>query len=74
MWGYIASIGNLFQRHSVGNSGAAAEGLITESRLPVPGNDELGTIKKLGFRQKGPGKIGAIEYSFEEVRAFEVGA
>jgi hypothetical protein len=31
----------------------------------VPGDDELGTIKKLGFRQKGPGKIGTIEYSFE---------
>jgi hypothetical protein len=27
----------------------------------------------LGSSQKGPGKIGAIEYRFEEVRALEVG-
>jgi hypothetical protein len=57
----------------IGNGGAAVERLITEGRLPVPGNDELGTIKKLGFRQKGPGKTGAIKYSFEEVRALEMG-
>ena len=42
--------------------------------MPVPGDHELGTIKKLGSRQKGPGKIGAIEYSFEEVRALEMGS
>src|SRR6202011_634385 len=54
IWGYVASVGNLIRRHSVGNTGSAAERLITEGRLPVQGDDELGTIKKLGFRQKRP--------------------
>jgi hypothetical protein len=26
-----------------------SKGVVTESRLPVPGDHELGTIKKLGF-------------------------
>jgi hypothetical protein len=64
----------LFRGHPIGDRGAAAERLITQSRLPIPGGDELGTIQKLGFRQKGPGKIGTIEYCFEEVRALEMGA
>jgi hypothetical protein len=55
------------------NRGAAAERLIAEGRLPVPGSDELGTIKKLSSGQEGPGKIGAIEHRFEEVRAIQVG-
>jgi hypothetical protein len=41
--------------------------------LPVPGDDELGTIKELGAIQKSPGEISAIEYSFEEVRTLETG-
>jgi hypothetical protein len=32
---------------------AAAERLITESQSPVPGDPELGTIKKLASGQKG---------------------
>jgi hypothetical protein len=32
--------------------------------LPVPSNDELGTIQKLSTIQIGPGKIGAIERGF----------
>jgi hypothetical protein len=41
--------------------------------LPVPGGDKLATIQELSSIQKSPGKIGAIEYSFEEVRALEMG-
>jgi hypothetical protein len=33
----------------------------------------LGTIEKLSTSQEGPGKIGAIEHRFEEVRAIQVG-
>jgi hypothetical protein len=43
-----------------------------EGRLPVPGSDELGTIKKLSSGQEGPGKIGAVEHRFEQVHAFQV--
>ena len=53
---------------------SAAERLITEGRLPVPGSDELGTIKKLSSGQEGPSKIGAVEHRFEEVRTIQVGA
>ena len=42
--------------------------------MPVARDDELGTIKKLSSGQEGPGKIGAIEHRFEEVRAIQVGA
>jgi hypothetical protein len=73
MWGYVASVGSLFRRHSVRNSGATSERLITEGRLPVPGDDELSTIQKLSSIQESPGKIGAIEYSLEEVRTLEMG-
>jgi hypothetical protein len=41
--------------------------------LPVPGDYELGTIKKLSSSQECPGKIGAIEHRFEEVRAIQLG-
>ena len=74
MWGYVASVGNLFRRPSVGNSGAAGERVITESRLPVPGDDELGAIQKTGAVQKRSGKIDAIQRSLEEVRALDVGS
>ena len=73
MWGYVASVDNLFWGPLVWDSRATAKRLITEGRLPVPANHELGTIQKLGSSQKGPGKIGAIEYSFEEVRALQMG-
>jgi hypothetical protein len=36
--------------------------------LPVPSNDELGTIQKLSSIQISRGEIGAIEFRFEEVR------
>src|ERR1700730_11481729 len=48
--GYVASVGNLFRRHSVRNRGAAVEGLITEPRLPVPGDDELAGELVHGYR------------------------
>jgi hypothetical protein len=73
MWDYLASVGNLFRRHSVRNRGAAGKRVIAEGRLPVPGDDELGAIEELGSSQEGFGKIGAIEHRFEEVRALEVG-
>jgi hypothetical protein len=41
--------------------------------LPVPGDDKLGTIKKLSSSQEGPGKIGTIEHRFKQVRAIQVG-
>jgi ATP-dependent RNA helicase RhlE len=50
------------------NRGTAAECLITEGRLPVQGDHELGTIKKLGAVQKRSGKIGAVEYRLEQVQ------
>jgi hypothetical protein len=58
-------VGNLSQWHSVRNRAAAGKCVITKGRLPVPGNDELGTIKKLSSSQEGPGKIGAIEHRLE---------
>jgi len=72
MWGYVASIDNLFWGPLVWDSRATAKCLITEGRLPVPANHELGTIQKLGSRQEGPGKIGAVEHRLEEVSALEV--
>jgi hypothetical protein len=42
MWGYIASVSNLFQRHSVRNRGAAGKRVIAVGRLPIPGDDALG--------------------------------
>jgi len=47
MWGYVASIDNLFWGPLVWDSRATAKRLITEGRLPVPGDNELGTIKQL---------------------------
>jgi hypothetical protein len=64
----------LFRRHPIGDRGAAAERLITQSRLPIPGGDELGTIQKLGSSQEGFGKVGAVKHRLEQVRAFEVGS
>ena len=57
----------LFSGILIWNRGAAAECLIAERRLPVPGGNELGTIKKLGAVQKRSGKIGAIEADFNGV-------
>jgi hypothetical protein len=56
------------------NTCAAGKRLITVGRLPVPGNNELGTIQKLSTIQISPGKIGAIEYRFEKVRTLQVSA
>jgi hypothetical protein len=73
MWGYVASIDNLFWGPLVWNSRATAKRLITEGRLPVPADHKLGAIQKLGAGQESPCKVGTIEYRFEEVRALEVG-
>jgi len=58
---------------SIWNGGAAGERLIAKSRLPVSGDDELGTIQKLGAEQESPGKIGAVEHRFEEVCPLQAG-
>jgi hypothetical protein len=58
---------------SSGNRGATAERLVTESRLPVQGDHGWGAIKELSSSQKGPDKIGALEYRFDEVSALEAG-
>ena len=58
--------------HPVGNSCTAGKRFVTEGRLPVPSNDELGTTQKLSSIQIRPGKIGAIECRFEEVRILHV--
>ena len=52
----------------------AAKPLIAEGRLPVPSNYQLRTIQKLRSIQVSPGKIGAIEYRFEEIRTLQVSA
>ena len=74
MWGDVGSVGNLPRGDSVWNSRATGKRVIAEGCLPVSGDHELGTIEKLGSIHESPGKIGAIEYSFEEVRAFEMGS
>lgn len=56
-WGHdpACRLDNLFRSGSVWNRGPAAKRLITEGRLPVPGDDELGTIQELHSTQKSPG-------------------
>jgi hypothetical protein len=39
--------------------------------LPIPGDNELSAVQELDSIQKGPGKISAIEYRFEDVGAVE---
>ena len=41
--------------------------------MPVPSDDELGTIQKLSSIHVSPGEIGAIECRFEKVRTLEMG-
>jgi hypothetical protein len=72
MWGYMALVGNLFRRHSVGNRGAAGKRVIAVGRLPVPGDDELGAIEELGSSQEGFGKVGAVKHRLEQVRALQM--
>jgi hypothetical protein len=67
-------VGNLFQWHSAGDWGATGKRLIAEGRLPAPGDDELRTIEKLSSIEVCPGKIGAVQYRFEEIRTLQVGA
>jgi hypothetical protein len=59
--------------HPIGNSRATGKRVIPERRLPIVRHGELRTIQKLGVIQERSVEIGAIEYSFEEVRAFEMG-
>jgi hypothetical protein len=40
--------------------------------LPVLGDYELSAVQELGAIQKSPGKIGAIEYRFEDVGAVQM--
>jgi len=58
---------------SIWNGGAAGERLIAKSRLPVSGDDELGTIQELGAEQESPVKISAVEHRFEEVCPLQAG-
>ena len=55
------------------NGGATGEGVIAESRLPVPGHGELCAVQELGLIQKSSGEIGAIKYCLEEVRSLQMG-
>jgi hypothetical protein len=73
MWGYVASVDNLFWGPLVWDSRATAKRLITEGRLPVPGDHKLGAIQKLGSGQEGPRKIGPIEHRLEKVCALQAG-
>ena len=41
--------------------------------MPVPSNDELGTIQKLSSIQISLGEIGAFQCRFEEVRTLQTG-
>src|SRR5215813_4888240 len=52
----------------VRNGGATSEVVVTESRLPVLGNDKLRTIQELRSIQESPGEVGAIEHRLEKVR------
>src|SRR5712691_3165005 len=55
------------------NGCAAVQRVVTEGRLPVPGDEQLGTIQELGAEQESPGKIGAVEHRFEEVCPLQAG-
>ena len=67
-------MGNLVQERAVRKRGTTGKRVITDSGLPVPGNDELSAIKKLGSSQEGPRKIGTVEYRFKKVRTVQTGA
>jgi hypothetical protein len=54
------------------DSRAAGKRLIAESRLPVPGNDQLRTIQELRSVQEGLGEVGAIKHRLEKVRALQM--
>src|ERR1700675_3279782 len=60
-------------RRSARNGCAAVQRVVTEGRLPVPGDEQLGTIQELGAEQESPGKIGAVEHRFEEVCPLQAG-
>src|SRR5947207_8201728 len=59
-------------RNPVRDSGAAAERVIAEGQRPVSRRDELGTIKEGGTVEERPGKIGAVEHRFEEIRTLKM--
>src|SRR5438477_6045050 len=63
---------DLFRRSPVWDSGAAAERVIAEGQRPVWRRDELGTSKEGGTVEERPGKIGAVEHRFEEIRTLKM--
>ena len=62
----------LSRRSPVRDSGAAAERVIAESQRPISRRNELGTVEKGGAVEERPGKIGAVEHRFEEIRTLEM--
>ena len=71
--GGVRASGAIFWGFPIRNRGATGKRLVTKGRLPVPSDDELGAIQKLGSSQEGPGKISVIKYRFEEVRTLKTG-
>jgi hypothetical protein len=63
----------LFWEGPFRNSRATPKLLITESRLPVPGDEELGAVQELGSIQESSGEVGAIELRLEQVCAIQTG-
>jgi hypothetical protein len=68
-WTYPARWGS-----RAGDRGAAAKRVIAKRRLPVPSDDELGTIQELGAVKECSSEIGTVQQSFEEVRPLQVGS
>src|SRR5436190_24155640 len=60
---------DLSRRSPVQDSGAAAERVIAEGQRPVSRRNQLGTVKERGAIEERPGKIGAVEHRFEEIRS-----
>src|SRR5580704_9228921 len=69
---FISARGGLFWWFAVWNGRATGKRVIAKGRLPVPGNYELSAVQELGSIQSSPGKIGAIEHRFKEVRTVQM--
>ena len=67
-----APAGDLSCGFRVGNSRATGKRVVSESRLPVPGNNQLRAIEELGLTQERSRQIGAVEHCFEKVRPLNV--
>lgn len=52
---------------SVWNGGATGKCVVAKSRLPVPGDDQLGGIQELGPIQERSGEVRAIEHRLKQI-------